>query len=237
MGCVCAGLCCLSTSLIYYFSYITLFWCWSFHSRDFMLKNTLKSRICLSQQGWSWVIYCDRSLARCPGRLRLEEVRAHCGTKARRMPPGTRAVLAGGEKTLPPSPRPPPPRACSLQSDGSRLQVRLREQNTLGWGGLKDQPGAAKRVTTKPQSFTKEKVYKEEQRTVTARVLGAAWASLPRLCLASRAGAAPQPASLRPRATAQPARPMSSTIAARWCSLLHGFRASSEPQVFLSPDR
>lgn len=176
MGCVCAGLCCFSTSLIYYSSYITLFWCWNFHSRDFMLKNTLKSRICLSQQGWSWVIYCYRSLAHCPGRLRLEEVRAHCGTKARRMPPGTRAVLAGGEKTLPLSPRPPPPRACSLQSDGSHLQVRLREQNTLGRGGLKDQPGPAKRVTTKPQSFTKEKVYKAEQRTVTARVSGAAWA-------------------------------------------------------------
>ena len=100
-GCVCASLCCLSTSLIYYSSYITLFWCWNFHSRDFMLKNTLKSRICVSQQGWSSVIYCYRSLARCPGRLRLEEVRTHRGTKARRMLPGTRAVLAGGEKALP----------------------------------------------------------------------------------------------------------------------------------------
>ena len=47
-GCVCAGLRCLSTSLIYYSSYITLFCCWNFHSRDFMLKNTLKSRIFIS---------------------------------------------------------------------------------------------------------------------------------------------------------------------------------------------
>ena len=143
--------------------------------------------------------------------------------------------LLGVRKPCPPPPRPPPPRARSLQSDGSHLQVRLGEQNTLGRAGLKDEPGAAKRVMTKPESFT-EKVYKEEQRTVPARVSGAAWASLLRLCLASCAGAAPRPASPRPRAAAQPARPTSSTAVARWCSLLHGFRTSSEPQVLLSPD-
>ena len=143
--------------------------------------------------------------------------------------------LLGVRNPCPPPPRPPPPRARSLQSDGSHLQVRLGEQNTLGRAGLKDEPGAAKRVMTKPESFT-EKVYKEEQRTVPARVSGAAWASLLRLCLASCAGAAPRPASRRPRAAAQPARPTSSTVVARWCSLLHGFRTSSEPQVLLSPD-
>ena len=153
-GCVYASLCCLSTSLIYYSSYITLFWCWNFHSRDFMLKNTLKSRICVSQQGWSSVIYCYCSLARCPGRLRLEEVRTHRGTKSRWMPPGTRAVLAGGEKALPPSSPSAPTSARSLQSDGSRLQVLLGEQNTLGQAGLKDETGAAKRVMTKPESST-----------------------------------------------------------------------------------
>lgn len=43
------------TSLIYYSSYITLFCCLNFHSHDFMLKNILKSRLCISQPLPSWV--------------------------------------------------------------------------------------------------------------------------------------------------------------------------------------
>lgn len=64
---VCVGLfsscSCHWTSLIYYSSYITLFWCMNFHSHDFMLKNILKPRLCLSQPPRSWV-----SLASCRGR-------------------------------------------------------------------------------------------------------------------------------------------------------------------------
>ena len=70
------------------------------------------------------------------------------------MPSGTRAVLAGGEKALPPSAPAAPTSAGSLQSDGSHLQVLLGEQNTLGQAGLKDETGAAKRVMTKPESST-----------------------------------------------------------------------------------
>lgn len=43
------------TSLIYYSSYITLFCCLNFHSHDFMLKNILRSRLCISQPPPSWV--------------------------------------------------------------------------------------------------------------------------------------------------------------------------------------
>lgn len=46
---------CRWTSLIYYSSYITLFWCLNFHSHDFMLKNILKPSLCISQQPRSWV--------------------------------------------------------------------------------------------------------------------------------------------------------------------------------------
>lgn len=48
------------TSLIYYFSYVTLFWCWSFHSHDFVLKNMCKSRVCVSQQRRGWAACCSQ---------------------------------------------------------------------------------------------------------------------------------------------------------------------------------